>query len=232
MVIDNNNNTLHLIERSLESHFKIYRTNSSIEGYELILTVFPDIIILDINMDIIDGYELCSKIKATDSIKNIPLIFTSQKDSNASRLLAYRLGAIHYIRKPLDFQELILICQSVINQYQGTKNNNHILEFENFFLDSKNRYCGDDHFDSPLTHSECIILEALMQHTGETINREILANKLSQHKDRISYRTVDAHICSIRKKIKNSKLCIISIYNTGYRIQEKIHRRTLLSLPS
>lgn len=228
IIIDRNKATLKLIERSLEDHYKVHKTDSSLDAFDLILNLLPNLIILDINMDIIDGYELCSKIKETNSIKNIPLIFTSQKKSNASRLLAYRLGAIHYLQKPLDPQELSLICQSVIRQYQSTSQDTNILELENFHLDSKNRYCWDDHFDSHLTHSECVLLEALMKYPGETISREILANKLSQYKDRISYRTVDAHICSIRKKIKNFNISIISIYNIGYRLQEKICPKPLM----
>ena len=219
IVIDNDKNTTTLVARSLENDFNVYQSHCSLDGEEIINSFFPSLVILDIGMKEMDGYELCSKIKTKESTKNIPIILTSHKASSVSRCLAYRLGAIHYLEKPLNLQELPLLSKAIIDQ-NCSSHGDHILEFENLYLDTKNHYCSDDHNEYRLTHSECIILETLIIKKSEIVNREILANKLSIYSKKISFRTVDSHICSIRKKIKKSGIAISPIYNVGYRLQK------------
>ena len=219
IIIDEDENILCLIERALENDFKVYQSSSSFEAIESIHSLFPDLIILSAKMSHMDGYELCSKLKTNESTQNIPIIFTSDKSSSPSRSLAYRLGAIHYLQKPLDLTELKLLANAIMAQIKIPFNQN-LLEFEDLFLDVRNCYCGDDYGEYKLTRGECIILEALMLSKNETVGREVLANKISRYNDQISFRTVDSHICSIRKKIKLSGLRITSIYNVGYRLQK------------
>ena len=230
VVIDYDQTALDLIERGLESDFKVHCCNSALEALELIEALFPDLILLEVKMPDMDGYELCSKLKTNDATRDIPIIFMSAKMTNASRSLAYRLGAIHYLQKSFDLQELKLLSAAIIRQIKGNTRGN-ILEFADIFLDIKNHYCEDNHSEYKLTRSECLLLEALMQAQSETVSREILATKLSAHNDRISFRTVDSHICSIRKKIKNSELTIASVYNVGYRLQKR-HSREITRRPA
>ena len=110
------------------------------------------------------------------------------------------------------------MLQAILIQTKGPLNGN-VLEFEDFFLDVRNYYCGDNHGECRLTYSECLLLETLMKAQSETVSREVLANKLNGYSEHFSFRTVDSHISSIRKKIKNTALQIASIYSVGYRLQ-------------
>ena len=218
VVIDSDEKILLLIERALKDLFEVYKLSSSLEGLDVVRTIFPSLILLDIKMPDMDGYELCSKLKGHESTKDIPVIFMSDRPSGPSRSLAYRLGAINYLKKPLDLEELRPLLQAILAQTKAPLMGN-VLEFEDFFLDVKNYYCGDDHGEYRLTHSECLLLETLMRAQSETVRREVLANKLNGYSEHFSFRTVDSHISSIRKKIKNTALQIASIYSVGYRLQ-------------
>ena len=223
MIVDDNERILCLMERALESDLKVYKSKSSFEGFEMICSFFPDLVVLNIKMPDVDGYELCSKLKTGQATKDIPIIFMADKISGHSRSLAYRLGAIHCLQRPFDLQEFRLLVKAVIAQIKGPLMDGNILEFEDLFLDVKNYYCSDDQGEYRLTRSECLLLETLMRAKNETVGREVLANKLNgynRYNDHISFRTVDSHICSIRKKIRSSGLSISSVYNVGYRLQK------------
>ena len=143
LIIANDEKILTLMGRALENNFKVYSSTCSLEALDSAISHFPDLIILEAKMPQMDGYELCSQLKTNSTTQNIPVVFMSHKVGTASRSLAYRLGAIHYLERPFDLQELSLLAVAIVAQTAGRHSEN-ILEYEDLFLDVKNYYCEDE----------------------------------------------------------------------------------------
>ena len=107
LAIDDNPTNLALIKAHLQKMgLATYLAQGAAQGIELALTEKPDLILLDVMMPDIDGYEACKKLKANEQTAHIPIIFVSAKDQASDKVNGLKLGAIDYITKPFDPGEL------------------------------------------------------------------------------------------------------------------------------
>ena len=100
LVVDDDITNLKFVEQSLKPNFKVTLLTSAIQTMKFLLTHVPDLILLDINMPGVDGFEAFSTIKSIDKFKNIPIIFLTIQNDAESELKALKLGAVDFISKP------------------------------------------------------------------------------------------------------------------------------------
>ena len=103
MVVDDNETELVIAEKALEKEYRVSTVNNSKQALARLAkaTIMPDLVILDIAMPGINGFDMFMRMKASDKMKSIPVIFLSGDKENATELEAYRLGAVDFIRKPV-----------------------------------------------------------------------------------------------------------------------------------
>ena len=103
MVVDDNETELVIAEKALEKEYRVSTINNSKQALARLAkaTIMPDLVILDIAMPGINGFDMFMRMKASDKMKSIPVIFLSGDKENATELEAYRLGAVDFIRKPV-----------------------------------------------------------------------------------------------------------------------------------
>ena len=169
-----------------------------------------DLILLDINLPDFNGYEVL-KYFQTNKI-DIPVIVTSAYSDKKNKLYAFNLGAVDYMTKPLDLEEL----EARIRIHMRKKSN-PILEQVKLF-EIKNDVILHNMEPLNLTKIEFDILEKLIQNKNITLKRELLCESLSSLS---STRTLDYHIRNIRKKIKDDGAIskhLITEYGYGYRL--------------
>jgi len=116
LVVDDNKDIRNFIKYSLEDQYKIYEAKNGLEGFELAIKILPNIIITDLIMDIMDGMELCKKLKKTITTSHIPVLILSAKQSQEAEILSLRNGANDYIRKPFDIELLELKLKNIIQK--------------------------------------------------------------------------------------------------------------------
>ena len=115
LLVDDCEDTRTLVTKILDPQFNIVTSSTAEEGLNKAWELKPDLIILDIMLDDASGYELCSQIKSMEELKNTPIIFISSKTGSNSRVTGYKLGAVHYIEKPFETEELRAIITTVIS---------------------------------------------------------------------------------------------------------------------
>lgn len=96
--------------------YEVFHADSGLAGVEMARTKYPQLILLDVMMPDIDGYETCSRIRHMTLTKYIPIIFLTQRDERANKVKGLELGADDYITKPFDIDELRLRVQSAIRR--------------------------------------------------------------------------------------------------------------------
>lgn len=130
MIIDDESRNRDLLECLLGEHFDIQKVDSGDKALEVVLTYMPDVILLDIMMPGLDGYETCRKIKENPKLKFIKIILVSGWNSIEDRLKGYECGADDYIAKPFDADELL----AKINVYLKLKSMEEVDSIKGDFL--------------------------------------------------------------------------------------------------
>ena len=169
-----------------------------------------DLILLDINLPDFNGYEVLKYLQ-TNKI-DIPVIVTSAYSDRKNKIYAFNLGAVDYMTKPLDLEEL----EARIRVHIRRKN--HPVLTKSKIFEIKNNIILHNTEALNLTKIEFDILEKLIQNKNTTLKREVLCESLSSLS---STRTLDYHIRNIRKKIKDDGAIskyLITEYGYGYKL--------------
>ena len=158
-----------------------------------------DLILLDINLPIFDGFYICREIRKTS---NIPIIVVTSRDSDIDELMSMNLGADDFITKPYNTQILLARINSILKRIYS-KELQETLEYKNLILNLSNGTItyNDDILD--LTKNEIKILSHLMKNKGKIISRENLMDYLWNSDFFVDDNTLSVNITRLRKKIES-----------------------------
>lgn len=188
----------------------------------LALTLLNDIdlVLLDINLPDINGFDLFKKIKG---IKNIPIIFLTANDYEVSIVMGLDMGADDYITKPFKVRELLSRIKNVLRRNNHTVNDS-IIHLGNVIIDLKQARVLKNNIDMMLTALEYKILLILALNPQTTFTREkILSDIWDVNEDYVNDNTLTVYIKRIREKIEdnpNDPKIIITVRGIGYKIGE------------
>ena len=171
-----------------------------------------DLILLDIMLPKIDGYELLEYIKET---KEIPTIFITAKSQTRDKIKGLRNGADDYITKPFEIEELIARVQAVLRRYNKL---NDIIKIDNIEINVVARIVKKQNQKIELTPKEFDLLMLLIQNKGVALYREIIFEKVWGEELEFETRTLDLHIQRLRKKL-GWKDKIKTVYKIGYMLE-------------
>lgn len=174
----------------------------------------PDLILLDIMLPGINGFELQSRIKEW----NIPVIFLTARTSLQDRLLGLELGGDDYITKPFDNRELILRIRAVLRRVNNKNGRDQELKLGPFRLIFNQRSFYVEDKKVALTPTEFELIRLFMENDKRVFTREELLDLVWGFDYYGDTRTVDMHIQRLRKKLGRYKESIKTIYGIGYQL--------------
>ena len=192
------------------------------EGLEKALTGKFDLILLDIMLPGMDGYEICNQIRATD--RDQAIIMLTAKTSDEEIVQGLKLGADDYVAKPFSIQQLVLRVEAVLRRSQaGLELAKTISLANDIQIDTEN--LSGQNGANPLTFTkrEIEMLSYLAANSSRPVSREELLTKVWGY-DRnleIETRTVDIHIAKLRRKIEadpKEPATLITVRGAGYRL--------------
>lgn len=176
--------------------------------------IIPEIVILDIMLPGIDGYELLPHFMERD----IPVIFLTAKDSLSDLVHGLQLGADDYIKKPFEAVELIARVDTVLRRCGKAGSLFHLGDVS---IDLEMRTVEKNRMPVELTAQEFRLLEILIQNCNIALSRDQLLNLAWGFDYEGETRTVDMHIQRLRKKLCWEKK-IVTVYRYGYRLEKKV----------
>jgi len=190
-------------------------------GLEKALTGKYDLILLDIMLPGVDGYEICNRIRAED--RDQPIIMLTAKTSDEEIIQGLKLGADDYVAKPFSIQQLVLRIEAVLRRSQVGQEMARTLSVGNVEIDTEN-LCGlKDGDEVAFTKREIEVLTYLARNSDRAVSREELLSKVwgyARNLD-IETRTVDIHIAKLRRKIEADNKApelLITVRGAGYRL--------------
>lgn len=219
LVIEDNSDTRRFLEAMLGKEFEVISAENGVIGIDYARNKAPDLILLDIMMPILSGYDACSLLKKDERTKRIPIIFLSAKNNVTDITQGLTQGADDYIPKPFDYKELLARIHARLRK--AAEPAAQPITLGDLVVDPGNREVSYGGKRVTLTLTEFDILRCLAAKAGQVVSREeILGEVWRDESKSTNDRTIDVHIRSLRKKIPAMTRHIISIYGVGYKYEK------------
>ena len=223
LIVDDDNNIAELISLYFTKEcFETMIVNDGESVMEAVSSFEPNLILLDLMLPGMDGYQVCREVRSKYSI---PIIMISAKGEVFDKVLGLELGADDYIEKPFDSKELVARAKAVLRRYKPMAaapeiNNDKCVEYPDLVINQTNysvRYMGQV-VDMPPKELE--LLYFLASSPNHVFTREQLLDQIWGYEYIGDTRTVDVHIKRLREKIKDhANWKIATIWGIGYKFE-------------
>lgn len=174
-----------------------------------------DLILTDIMMPRMDGFDLAESIRLTD--KAIPIIFMTAKDDKPSKMLGYTIGIDDYVTKPFDMDVLIMKINAILRR--AKIENDKSLQIGNFKMNTEEHTATIDDEEISLTVREFDLLFKLLSYPKKTFTRSALMEEFWDYDSSATSRTVDVYMAKLREKtVGCDGFEIVTVHGLGYKV--------------
>lgn len=202
-----------------EQGYEVTTAADGEKGLELALALKPSLIILDVMLPLMDGFEICKRVRREGCTS--PILMLTVKDEEVDKVLGLELGADDYVTKPFSLKELTARVKALLRRVEDYQNEIKLYRFGRVELDFQKYESRKDGLDLGLTPLELRILRLLIDRKGQVVSRdEFLDCIWGTDNLLVSHRTVDSHMAHIRKKIEDhpsKPQYIKSVHSIGYK---------------
>lgn len=225
LVVDDDAEIADLVEIYLcSSGYKVFKANNAKDGLKLLENNDIKLAVIDIMMPIIDGIEMCKRIRDT---KNIPIIILSAKSADLDKILGLSAGADDYMIKPFNPLELTARVKSQLRRYMELNpnvrdRNNNLICIKDIEIDVTRHKVTVDGRDVALTPIEFDILKFLASYPDRVFSTDEIFERVWNEKMYEANNTVMVHIRRLREKIEKDPRkpqLIVTVWGVGYKIE-------------
>lgn len=202
-----------------EAGYEIVLASDGVEAISLFSINAFDLVLLDIMLPKVDGYNVCEIIRKQS---NIPVIMLTAMDSEADQIKGFDLQVDDYITKPFSMPVLLRKIAAVLRRVSLSETEKQVMQYRNLILDIPSYKAFVDGRDSDLTPREFEILRELLSHQGRILTRENIINLLWKYEFYGDERIIDTHIKNLRKKLGIE--LIDTVRGVGYRIDKETEK--------
>ena len=202
--------------------YEVFTVNWGEDGVRSAVQVSPELVILDIRLPDIDGYEVATRLRRDRRTADIPIIFLTEKRDRSDKLQGLEIGADDYITKPFSPRALVARVRALLRRTRGEVKAPAIIRIGALEIDSEKYTVTFNSNPVKLTPNEFKLLFILANRPGQTLTREQLLEDLHGAASSID-RSVDSHIKNLRKKLETAsgESMIETVYGIGYRFIER-----------
>lgn len=229
LIVDDDENIAELISLYLMKEcYETYIVNDGEEALKIFPEFKPNLILLDLMLPGIDGYQVCRELRSTSQV---PIIMLSAKGEIFDKVLGLELGADDYMIKPFDSKELVARVKAVLRRYQPpvqtpassvTEQHGNFVEYPDLIVNLTNYSVIYNGHSIELPPKELELLYFLASSPNQVFTREQLLDHIWGYEYIGDTRTVDVHIKRLREKIKgNDKWALTTVWGIGYKFEVK-----------
>lgn len=189
------------------------------DGLEAILKGQPDLVILDLMLPTMDGYQVLKEMRRDTRSHNIPVVMLTAKSQIEDRILGLEKGADDYLTKPFSPKELVLRVKAILKRNHATPAN-LVFSHGPFVFDKNNVVFYLDNHPIDLTAIEFKLLLYLCQRAGQVQDRNELLQSIWGYSDDVHSRTLDTHMKRLRQKLGDFGSLIETVRGVGYLVRE------------
>jgi DNA-binding response OmpR family regulator len=222
LIVDDEKRIVDIVKAYVEKEG--YQSESAYSGREALKaakTHKPDMIILDIMLPEMSGWDVCREIRKDT---NVPIIMLTAKDEVTDKIIGLEMGADDYVTKPFDPKELISRIRAVFRRTAADNTDSDVIKLGEITIDKARRQVRKSEKLIELTPIEFDLLTVMAENAGRVFSRMQLLDKVQGDAYEGYERTIDSHIKNLRKKIESDPehpRYINTVYGIGYKAEEK-----------
>jgi len=223
LVVDDESDIAGLIKYTLErsGNMQVNIVGSGDAALKWVSRQPPDLLILDLNLPVLSGSEVCRLLRAAPATARLPIIMLTARTSEADRVTGLDLGADDYITKPFSVRELAARVRAVLRrQQEGAEAPPQIYQGTRLFADFDAVAVNVEGEPIRLTRREFELLKYLVENRNRVLSRDRLLERVWGYDHYVETRSVDVHVGRLRSKLKSAGRQIETVVGLGYRFVE------------
>lgn len=219
LVVDDEQDLCEILSFNLETEgYHVDTANSAEEALEMDVPSYH-LLLLDVMMGGMSGFQMAKKLKENPVTANIPIIFLTARDTENDTVTGFNLGADDYISKPFSIREVMVRIRAVLRrtaEQNGTAEEPATIGYQGLLLNLDKKTVSIDGENVPFTKTEFELLRLLLEEKGRVFSRQELIDRVWPKDVMVLDRTVDVNITRMRKKVGRFAKCIVTRLGFGY----------------
>ena len=199
--------------------FDVLIAGTGEEGLRLVREHSPQLLILDLNLPDMSGFDVCRQLRQNPQFTNLAILMLTAKTQENDRVLGFELGADDYVPKPFSTRELILRIQALLRRFSPADTVREEISFQEITLKYSSHQCFINQVEVTLTALEFRLLSKFLENENIVLTREVLLEDVWNMDPKMNTRTVDKHVQRLRNKIGDVGQYIHTVRGVGYRLQ-------------
>lgn len=204
------------------NEFNVEEAESGEEALEKFDMFSPSVVILDVMLPGINGFEVCQKIR--DKSQDVIIIMLTAKGQDMDKIMGLEIGADDYMIKPFNPNELIARIRAITRRTLSNSKKNSSIKYADLIIDLKSQRFFKNSIQLDLTPTEFSLVRLFLENPGKAFTRDEILNKIWGEDYFGDTKTVDVHIRRLREKIEDipsSPKYVETVWGIGYRLKEE-----------
>ena len=219
LVVDDEQDLCEILKFNLETEgYEVETANSAEEALEMDIASF-DLLLLDVMMGGMSGFQLAKQLKGNPMTANVPIIFLTARDTENDTVTGFNIGADDYISKPFSIREVMVRVRAVLRrtaEQARDADEPKTINYQGLQLNLDKKTVSIDGEAIPFTKTEFELLRLFLEERGKVFSRQELIDRVWPKDVMVLDRTVDVNITRMRKKIGKFAKCIVTRLGFGY----------------
>lgn len=219
LVVDDEQDLCEILSFNIQIEgYHVDAANSAEEALEMDIASY-DLLLLDVMMGGMSGFQLAKKLKENPMTAHVPIIFLTARDTENDTLTGFNLGADDYISKPFSIREVMVRIRAVLRrtaEQNGSADEPKVIGYQGLVLNLDKKTVSIDGEAVPFTKTEFELLRLLLEEKGRVFSRQELIDRVWPKDVMVLDRTVDVNITRMRKKVGRFAKCIVTRLGFGY----------------
>lgn len=218
LVVDDEPEVVELVAFNLnQAGFEVAEAADGADALKKARELYPALIILDLMLPEMDGFEVCKTLRRDPSTAEIPILMLTAKAAEMDRVLGLELGASDYLVKPFSPRELVLRVRNILKSQAAGPASSERVECGDLVIDVPRHLVSWKEKPIELTSTEFKLLLVLAQRKGRVQSREQLLRDVWEYNSMVDTRTVDTHMRRLREKLGRAAIHLDTVRGVGYR---------------
>ncbi|MCI0334632.1 MAG: response regulator [Planctomycetes bacterium] len=221
-IVEDDRSLAEVLEYNLRQEgYQTLVSNDGQEGLHKTRLRSPDLVVLDLMLPMIDGLEICRRLRADPVTRNILVLMLTAKSEETDQVVGFSVGADDYVAKPFSVKVLMERIRALLRRRDGNNGvPGSVLVSQGVMVDRERHRVTIDEKLLDLTPSEFGLLEALVRQPGRVFSRSELIDAALGGDSLVLERTIDVHIRSLRKKLGPHAVLVETVRGIGYRFRD------------
>jgi DNA-binding response OmpR family regulator len=221
LIVEDDRSLAEVLDYNLrQDGYQTLVANDGQEGLRQAKLRTPDLVVLDLMLPMVDGLEICRRLRADPVTRNILVLMLTAKSEETDEVVGFSVGTDDYVAKPFSLKVLLERIRALLRRREGDAANDSVLVSQGVMVDRERHRVTVEDKPLDLTPSEFGLLEALLRQPGRVFSRSELIDAALGGDSLVLERTIDVHIRSLRKKLGAHAVLVETVRGIGYRFRD------------